>query len=113
MRLHVSKIKAIAAFVLALILAMPFVSSVASAYIMTTHTHICHDEEHGDDCAGTKRCCEICQSIGNMKNRSLYYNAASGLSATPSPASSLLAVNLEFQHISSTDLISQKVRLNN
>jgi len=113
MKLHVSKIKAIAAFILALILAMPFISSAASAYVTAIHTHICRDEEHGDDCDGAKECCNICQSIGNVKNRPLYYSAVSGLSEMPASVLSLLGVNLEFQHISSANLISLKVRLNN
>ena len=113
MKSHVSKIKAIVAFMLALFLAMPFVSSVASAYVMAAHTHICHDEEHRDDCDGTKECCKICQSIGSVKNRPLYYNAAGRLPATPAPALSFSVVNIELQHISSASLISLKVRLNN
>jgi len=115
-KLQVSKTKTIIAFILVLCLAIPFLSSISSSYssyIMTAHTHVCHDEEHKDDCAGTKECCQICQSIDNMKNRPGYYIAASKLPTTSMRDFSLLTINFEFQHILHISPVSLKVCLNN
>jgi len=112
-KLNFAKIKEIVTIVLALCLVLPFISSVVSAYSVTAHTHICHDEEHGYDCAGTKACCKICQDIGYVKNRISYYNAVGKSFTTPILTSLFLVSNNEFQHIPSVNLISLKIRLNN
>jgi hypothetical protein len=113
MRVGISKIKIIIAFILMLGIVVPFISSVASAYVMASHTHICHDKEHGTDCVGTKECCKICQSIYGMKNRSANNNNTNRLYKAHVPCLSQSTVSVEFQHISPVPLSSLKVRLNN
>jgi len=104
--------KTTVALMLILCIVIPFISPSVSAYIATTHTHICHEDKHEDDCVGLKECCKICKSIDNVKNRPLYYSVANGLLTTSSPNLSILHIDYEFQHIH-ISLISLKVRLNN
>jgi len=111
MKLHTTKIKTIIAVILVLCLIIPFVFS--SAYAMASHTHVCHDEAHGNDCIGEKGCCKICQHIISIKNQPLCYSVVGRSSAIPVPALLLSVVCVEFQHLPSTSLIALKVRLNN
>jgi len=111
MELHTTKIKTIIAVILVLSLVVPFIFS--SAYAMASHTHICHDKTHEDDCTGRNDCCKICQYIISVKNRPLYYSVVGRLSTTFAPALSLSVVCIGPQHLSFTSLISLKVRLNN
>jgi len=113
MKLYASKTKAIVALVLVLCIAMSFISPVASAYVLTTHTHSCHEKEHKENCYGTIECCKICRNIDRVKSQSLYCSDVSKLSVTSTPDLSLLTVNYEFENIFSANLISLKVRLNN
>jgi len=111
-RLRASKIKAAMALILVLCLIMPIISSIASTYERATHTHICYDEKHENDCDGTVECCNVCYYFYDIKNQILRCNFASKLSM-PALALSLLPANSEFQYIPYISLISLKVRLNN
>ena len=113
MMLRNSKIIIVVSFVLVLCLTMPFISSAVLAYAMDNHTHICHDEEHEDDCDGTRQCCTICQNLGYMKNRPAHYDAVSKFSTASAPALAILAICYDYHHIPYINLISLKVRLNN
>ena len=113
MKLYALKTKAIVALVLVLCLVMPFISPAASAYVMTTHTHSCHDKEHGDSCAGTKECCKICLGIYRVKTQSLYYYDGNRVFATSLAGPPLLTANDDTEDTCRVSLTSLKVRLNN
>ncbi|MCL2189367.1 MAG: hypothetical protein FWC16_00155 [Defluviitaleaceae bacterium] len=51
------------ALLLVLCLAAPVTLSAMAGYIKATHTHVCHDKTHSDDCAGKEDCCAICISL--------------------------------------------------
>jgi len=109
MNFHISKTKAIVALVMVLCLVLPFISPAA----LTTHTHSCHDKEHGDSCAGTKECCKICLGIYRVKTQSLYYYDGNRVFATSAPDLLVLTASEGLKYISCVSLTSLKVRLNN
>ena len=115
MQLRISKMKAIIAFMLALCFVMPFFSSTASAFFMITHTHICYDEEHKDNCDDVRECCKICRDFIYEKNgiQILYSATANKLPMTFAPSSGFLTSEFLLLCPNSTTLISLKVRLNN
>jgi hypothetical protein len=112
-KLQIFKTKAILPFMLVLCLTLSFISPVASAYVMATHVHACHNDTHKDDCIGTEICCKICLNFANVKNQPQYYSVISRLSTTALSFLSFPAVNFDFQYIPYISLISLKVRFNN
>jgi hypothetical protein len=105
----------IVAILIALCLVMPLISTTVSAVVMSAHTHTCHDEEHKEECIGTRECCKICRNFYIAKNRiqPLYGNAANKLSEIPAPELMCVGADSAFSCVNSTSLISLKIRLNN
>ena len=113
MKLHTLKLKAVISFMLMICVVMPFIYPIASASAMATHIHICHDEEHGDNCVGTKKCCKLCKNIYDVKSQLFYYDAENRLCTELEFVLSFSTADVEFHHLRSMSLISLKVRLNN
>jgi len=112
-KLRYSKIKLITTTLLVLCFVMPFISPIASALIMTYHTHSCYIDEHKYDCDGTNDCCKICQGSYNIKYRASYYFAWRKSSDIYVPVFPSLVSAFRHHIISSVSLVSLKVRLNN
>jgi hypothetical protein len=114
-KLPTSKIQTTIALMLMLCLVMPLIFSAASAIIMATHTHVCHDEEHKEVCVDDKECCKICMSLYNAKNRitSYYGNLSNYFSTTQKLSMSHSTTEVGFLCEDSSTLVSLKVRLNN
>jgi hypothetical protein len=112
MKIQISKIIKISAFMLVLCLTMPYISSIVYAYGRDIHVHFCHDKEH-DSCSGTKECCKICQNFINVKNLSSYDITPVRLSSAPTLTLSFFIANFEFHYIPYISLVYLKVRLNN
>jgi hypothetical protein len=114
-KLRTTRIQTTIALLLMLCLAMPSVFSAASAFIMVTHTHVCHDEESKEVCADVKECCKICMSLCNAKNRitSYYGNLSNSFSTAQKLSLSHQTTESGFLCEDSSTLISLKVRLNN
>ena len=114
MRLDKSVTKVIVMHILTLCMAMPFFVPVASALVITTHTHACHDVEK-EVCLDARKCCTICINFHEAKYRfqNFYCNIADRFLAavTPSLVSSLS--ELSYLCLNADTLVSLKVRLNN
>ena len=106
-------IRIVASFVLILCLTTPYITSIASAYIMATHTHVCDNDKHEEDCAGTKKCCSVCIGINSEKNNPSYFSMVNRLSTAFTPAIPALVVCFVCPNISYISLVSLKVRLDN
>ena len=109
----VLKLQRLSALCIVLFLAMPFISPVASSIVEATHTHVCHIDEHKDDCAGTKGCCTICHNLQRAKDRLVYYGTPNKLYSLSAPSLSFFAEVLESGQVPYISLVSLKVRLNN
>jgi hypothetical protein len=114
-KLRTAKIKAAVALMLMLCLAMPLIFSAASAFILATHTHVCHEEEYKESCGDVKECCKICISLYNAKNRiTTYYGYLSNIFSTTQKLSmSHSTTEIGFLCEDFSTLVSLKVRLNN
>jgi hypothetical protein len=114
-KLRTSKIYTTVALMLLLCLAMPLIFSVASAFIMATHTHVCNEEEYKESCSDVKECCKICISLYNAKNRitTYYGNLSNSFLATSELSLSHSTTEIGFLFEDSSTLVSLKVRLNN
>ena len=115
MRIHNFSSKSIIALVLVLCFAMPVLFSIASVHMLTTHTHICHEEGYKDDCADVIACCRICMNFYNVKKRmqTLYCNGTGVMPVTPVHSSVYLISTDAFISENSATPVSLKVRLNN
>lgn len=114
MRIQISKAKSIVAFMLVLCLTMPLFVSVASASIVATHTHVCHDDEKVV-CLDARECCTICINFHEVKYRfqNRYCNIADRFPATIIPSLVSSFSELSYLCSSADTLVSLKVRLNN
>jgi len=111
MRVHIYKF---VAFILILCLAAPFFSAVASAAVVVTHTHVCHEDEQKEVCTDVRECCTACPNFYDGKYRfQNSYGNVSKFSYTYILSSGRAATGISFACEETATLVSLKVRLNN